>query len=345
MKPLRVHITHTQGVPLRAWEGPPQVGQLAAWLREDTGHAHTLAASPDEADIVFFAEPLAFKDRAYAARLAEHPAVRAFPERCAAWYYDDFPVGLLPGLHAGLPTHLRGDPAHCTWCYPLPTGVAVARVAAGREHVAPDLLYVFRGSRNAAVRDTLFTSPESMRNDVIVAPPLSTGFHQQTDAQQEAYAREILRARFVLCPRGLGLGSHRLFETMELGRVPVVFSDGWTPPPGPDWPSFSLILPEHQATRVRHHLEPLAGVAAVMGRRAREAWETWFAPPVRTRRAVEQAWMLLAARRDDPATLVARWKTDAFWRAYGLGRLQSIRRAIREGRLWRVLLRGLRAGR
>jgi hypothetical protein len=38
----------------------------------------------------------------------------------------------------------------------------------------------------------------------------------------ERYLMEILRHKFVLCPNGNGVDTHRLWETLYLGRIPVV---------------------------------------------------------------------------------------------------------------------------
>jgi len=39
---------------------------------------------------------------------------------------------------------------------------------------------------------------------------------------QKGFFREILNHRFIAAPRGMGMDSHRLFETIILGRVPIV---------------------------------------------------------------------------------------------------------------------------
>ena len=45
-------------------------------------------------------------------------------------------------------------------------------------------------------------------------------------------------------PRGLGVSSVRLFDTMRMARVPVILSDEWVEPIGPAWREFSLRIPE-----------------------------------------------------------------------------------------------------
>jgi len=62
------------------------------------------------------------------------------------------------------------------------------------------------------------------------------------DLFTKEYAKAILNSQFVLCPAGWGPATYRLFETMEMGRVPVTLSDEWVPPPGPRWDEFSIAL-------------------------------------------------------------------------------------------------------
>jgi hypothetical protein len=81
---------------------------------------------------------------------------------------------------------------------------------------------------------------------------------------------------FVLCPRGVAPSSYRIFEAMKAGRVPVIMADQWVPPSGPNWPEFSLRVPESRLQEVPKILENLANRAPEMGLRASQAWELWF---------------------------------------------------------------------
>ena len=42
------------------------------------------------------------------------------------------------------------------------------------------------------------------------------------------YYQSVIRSRFVLCPSGMGLDTHRLWETLILGSIPIVeYCAGW----------------------------------------------------------------------------------------------------------------------
>lgn len=74
----------------------------------------------------------------------------------------------------------------------------------------------------------------------------------QTDAPTGAnaarwrrYLESLNDSKFVLCPRGFGTSLWILFEVMKAGRAPVVLSDRWTRPKGPDWDAFSITIKTH----------------------------------------------------------------------------------------------------
>jgi hypothetical protein len=86
------------------------------------------------------------------------------------------------------------------------------------------------------------------------------------------YLTEIRTSKFVLCPRGLGTSSNRLYEVMQLGRVPVILADDWDPPRDLPWAEFSIRVAESDVPELRNILEPSESRAAAMGARAAAVW-------------------------------------------------------------------------
>jgi hypothetical protein len=124
-------------------------------------------------------------------------------------------------------------------------------------------------------------------------------FHDSTSRaftqRRQHFAETLFRSKFVLCPRGHGTSSIRLFETLAAGRVPVVISDGWTPPSGPSWESIVVRWSEAAPIdRLLAHLEELEPRAEEMGSRAHTAFADWFAPAVLFDRIVTQIERLAA---------------------------------------------------
>jgi hypothetical protein len=119
------------------------------------------------------------------------------------------------------------------------------------------------------------------------------------------YAEVAKASKFVLCPRGLSVSSIRLFETMGMGRVPVILSDDWIAPEGPCWEQFSIRLPEDDYAQIPRILEQRESEAVEMGERARKEWEEWFSDEVLFHRLVELC-LDIKKNRKLPETL-ARW--------------------------------------
>lgn len=200
--------------------------------------------------------------------------------------YDerDRPYPEFPGLFVGVAARHVDGAAIRPWAYP-PYGLNRDVVRATAE---PERLVSFVGSPTHPVRETLF----SLTGDGVLTRRVD-GFmffrQDRLDDEQirASYAADLMSSAFVLCPRGHGTSSIRLFETMRAGRVPVIVSDDWAPPVGPDWESFSIRVPERDAASVVEVCRDRAAEAAAMGRRAADAFEQWFAADVYMRHFVE----------------------------------------------------------
>ena len=115
-----------------------------------------------------------------------------------------------------------------------------------------------------------------------------------------------------------------------MGRVPVILSDEWLPPAGPDWEKFSLRLPERDAVRVPGLLEERADEALEMGRVARAEWEKNFSPDMIFHRIVELCLEIQKSRR----------LPEALDRLSIVPQLLRPRNLREYGRMWKQRLRG-----
>ena len=67
---------------------------------------------------------------------------------------------------------------------------------------------------------------------------------------------------------------------METGITPVIIADDWVPPTGPKWEEFALFVPETQIASLYEIIRQHENEWIERGRKARQAYETWFAPQV-----------------------------------------------------------------
>lgn len=63
--------------------------------------------------------------------------------------------------------------------------------------------------------------------------------------QTQQYNEIISDSTFSLCPEGTGPNTIRLWESMALGSIPVIYSDDWSPPQISEmnWKDFSVFIP------------------------------------------------------------------------------------------------------
>lgn len=94
--------------------------------------------------------------------------------------------------------------------------------------------------------------------------------------RQKYYYDIMLQSKFALCPAGWSANSYRLFEAMSLGIVPVIISDDWILPKGPQWKDFSLIIRKKDIQNLEDIILEKESEFAAMGSKARKAFEKYF---------------------------------------------------------------------
>lgn len=200
---------------------------------------------------------------------------------------SDWPYPFLPGL---FPSLTRRLPWAAGWSYLLPeSGAGPDPDAPG---AGPRYLFSFAGrlaTHGLRQRIARLDTPETPCFDVATADTRFPGWDYR-----RSFVELLRDSRFVLCPRGIGASSIRVFEAMRLGRVPVIVSDAWIAPPVGDWSRFSLRVPEARVAEIPDLCRANADRAAAMGREARAAYEAFFAPE----RFLDAAIAQLMALRD-----------------------------------------------
>jgi hypothetical protein len=290
----RVHLLSAASsgpnAPPKALLDLEQMREAAA---SDRFGVHTTAGDPDDADLILFVETSTAAGP-YFERVRRHPVYRRAREHSYVFSSTDRVVPLVPGVFASIE---RSDYLEA-WSRPGHyLGVRERGDIRYMPAVEPSLLFSFAGS----------TAASPVRAAVLALPTDDARLLDTAEAplDQAAYADSIREAAFALCPRGGGTASFRLFEAMLLGRAPVIVSDGWVSPNGPDWDAFSVRVAESEVASIPAILRERAGDAATMGAAAHEAWSEWFAPEVSFHRTVESLLALdaLGPRRRGAARL------------------------------------------
>jgi glycosyltransferase involved in cell wall biosynthesis len=284
-----------------------------------------LVESRREADLIVYLEP-PWADPDAPDRL------RAFSPRdllrTFVYSQSDFPIPWAPGAYASLPRSHAGPTcagaSYVAYHHRTPGGLAAALDEARERE--PDLLWSFVGTaENAPLRERMLALADERGlardtkqfSDVVRWNWEST--HREEGRQAfDGYADVLGRSKFVLCPRGRGASSIRLFEALRVGRCPVIVSDEWLPPALVDWTSCSLQVPESSVARLPELLREREGEAEPLGREARAVWERFYSPEMQLATLIRTCLLLEpSATPASRAAIVARlpWKPFAARRA------------------------------
>lgn len=99
------------------------------------------------------------------------------------------------------------------------------------------------------------------------------------DKSGEGYKDLLLNSKFGLVPRGLGLHSHRLFECLSAGAVPVIIADDLVLPYPEliDWRAVSIRVPENRIDTLLPYLRSIPPeVVTNMHRNALALYDAYF---------------------------------------------------------------------
>jgi hypothetical protein len=276
------HLVSAAGTNARS-SGHSEVEMLLRSAAMDRFGIHTTLDDPQSADLILFAN--GYEAGFYFERVRSHVLLRSFREKSYLFSSVDRVIPFIPGVYASIER---------SWYWPAWArsghylGIQeTEELRFEAERSAPKYLFSFLGSRAThAVRERVLRlrHPDALLVD-------TSGHRADLPLELRArYAEAIHDSQFVLCPRGGGAATFRLFESMMLGRVPVVISDEWVPPSGPDWDRCSLRVRERDIDLIPTMLEQRVDDAAVMGENARTTWLDWFSDSASFHRIID--WCL-----------------------------------------------------
>jgi exostosin family protein len=278
--------------------------------QEDVFGVHQLTVNPSEAEVILFTE--LGGQGMFSELVRRDPYMKQYREKCFLFDPGDYALPFLPGIYASL-RKTYYDPARTRTGYYLrldENPYIEFRVPQAN----PKYLGCFVGSlENHPMRAALAHLPSDRflieDTSKFSLKMLVGGEEQDRHRFWSHYADAIDMGAFSLCPRGRGPGSIRLFESMRMGRCPVIVSDEWVFPDRVDWSGCSITVAEKDVMRLPEILAANIHRAAEMGLRARQEWERIYAPNVRFHWLVEDCIEMLHAR--ETSETIAGWKV---WR-------------------------------
>jgi hypothetical protein len=212
--------------------------------------------------------------------LRNNPLVNRYPEKVFTIYEGDFPQRFLPGIYTSMPNSIWnfGRFATGTYSYCYAKHGNTVDLLKNKTRTG-EIFFSFIGRGRAKVRTELFRQNFNRADVVIEDSSKFNYFTARTNhqlEQQHHYLDTCIKSRFMLCPRGQGTSSIRLFDAMQMGVAPVIISDKWIRPQGPDWNSFAVFVREADVGRLPEILAKHDSRWREMGELARSAWGKWF---------------------------------------------------------------------
>lgn len=229
---------------------------------------------PEKADIILIFEAWSFKRQDYAQKLSDSPLLKNHASKTYVINYDDtVGEGFLPGCYTSLKLSSYNDKRFIPITYPkiYNESVDLSKNYAG----SSKYLFSFRGTTDShpirkKVIDQLSSHP--LANIV----EINKQFHSHSEGDKLAFVEQTLSSLFVLCPRGWSPNTYRIYETMNMGRCPVIISDEWVETSGPNWARCSVRVAESDIENIPNILNNLAQKGEKMGQQAYEEWQKHF---------------------------------------------------------------------
>lgn len=250
------------------------------WVKKHAkSDLHEIVEDPQLADIIIFVETIG-DVYPYFFEVLRHPLYRLYKHKCVLYHINDTPHTLCRTISPSVEKKQPNPATRHSFHY-------IARIRDNHlmEHDwdfdrKPKYLFSFVGDPDTnAIRKKILElqSPQSFLHACSGANA-DTAIPEVRNAIQRSFINSVIDSHFVLCPKGYGPSSMRLFEVMQLARVPVIISDSWVPVPGVDWSKFAVFVRECEIKSIPEILENLLPRAVEMGKVARQVWLQKFAP-------------------------------------------------------------------
>jgi hypothetical protein len=256
-------------------EVTPEAPSVIDGLLDCAKHArrHALTRDLDEADAVLITEAWRHFDKPFYAVVRHSSVVERYPHKTFVYCDSDSPIYLMPGLYPSMSRRSRFASSMRSCSYLQPEGRRFEQMQV--PNIQPDLLFSFAGNRRTAgIRRSIM---ELQHPRAVVQDVRSNQEDPSRSAMDADYWNLIARSKFVLCPRGVGTGSYRVFETLCAGRVPVIVSDDWQLPDGVDWGSCSIRVQSRDVAEIPRILEASEPMFDAMSAAARSSYDSHFA--------------------------------------------------------------------
>ncbi|MDB4999240.1 MAG: hypothetical protein JWR76_317, partial [Mucilaginibacter sp.] len=232
--------------------------------------------NPEKADAIILQEENSFKNFRYIKDLESDELISAYPQKVFTINTDDCATGLLRGLYTSLPKYRFYPGVYRSVPYmQFPNDLVFNK---DNDKVTPMYLASWRGNTKSNGLRQKMVRLLKAKNEFCIEKTNSWLNHN--DDEKNDYVNLIRAAKFSLCPAGWAPVSFRIYESMALGKCPVIIADDFVPPHGPNWNKFALFYPEKDIAGLSSFLLSKEHLANDLGENAFNAWQNYFSRDV-----------------------------------------------------------------
>ncbi|WP_269227355.1 exostosin domain-containing protein [Flavobacterium eburneipallidum] len=239
---------------------------------------YVLEENPKKADIIIFVEHHPGDDP-YFFQVIRHPLYKLYKKKCYLYHDDDNNITLLPTISPSICKSNFNKKIHHPYHYLEQISLNPYIQYQPENNVEKKYLFSFMGACRTypPVRDKIVAFYQGDKN---IHDTKNTNSWDLDDEERDVYfknyAEILVQSKFILCPRGIGPSSYRLFESMKLGIAPVIISDEWIPIIGIDWDSCSIRIPEKDVHQIENILKSRENEYIELGANARKNYEKFM---------------------------------------------------------------------
>jgi hypothetical protein len=229
---------------------------------------------PDLADALILQEKKSIKDFKYVHDLICDPVISKYAHKVFTVNEDKYATGLIRGLYTTLPKFRFNIEYHVAVPFmQYPNEYVLSNI--GNE-IKPCYLASWRGNINYnSLRKKMIDYHDHTHG--ILLEQTNCCFNYDS-TEKIAFVTIVKNAKFSLCPAGSTPVNHRIYESMALGRCPVIISDQFVLPIGPKWKSCALFFRERDLINLESYLKIHESDHKKLGDNAFSEWQRHFSP-------------------------------------------------------------------
>ena len=267
---------------------------------------------PSKADIILIEEAFSYKDFRHISKLLADPIIFNYFTKVFTINNDDSAVGFLKGLYTNIAKSRIDKDIHVSVPYIKFYNELV--FSEKYQNNNPEYIASWRGNdKSNSIRSTLINVLKGQKGCILES---TDSWLNHKHDEKEKYINIIISSKFSLCPSGWGPASFRIYESMALGRCPVIIADEFVPPNGPDWAEFALFFPEKNIINLYEFLKKNESDYDRLGAKAKEIWYAHYGSEMIVEHYVEGLMTLIGKNSSGNYSIeiaTNRWRSIKFY--------------------------------